>query len=581
MKSKVGGWNHASSLPVIILLIVIVVSQNWMSMTAGQEDDTSGETETQLYDISEPFIEKPDGLEVTLTYKISSLQTEENIQVEIYDQGCRDNNGDTPYLVDTDNVLIPELSLKAPALVSTTRQAVPSSSSSSSSTAQNLELSITIDPDGIVNDSQIYNVDESVIRFCVRVMVFVDGTIEVNYVETVVTIDVDLTDGFAVEETRTAPKERLDKRAMFRGEVEGYFCDPSNQRLEERPGYSIAYTQGTRVRVCIVPTEETRRSGLGLSNIWSFEYQREFDQVDDLIQPVVERGLPATNALSEVSCTSDLCVIETLLFASYFQSLGPLRGEGIAILKIDGDLQFQEQQQRRRVAAEAMIRNAQESAPLDQFWNLTNPEFQYDTMNFELKYQVSDAMSSENVAVDLYNKGCALQGELVNDMNAVTYMTVTSAVPTGVGYGIQSVELSVGLDPTTVITEKKVYIESANSGFGQAQLCARISLFSLQGGEGPLEVNFWETPVVFNLDFQGNILLSYTVIPPSQAPLDELPGLESLIKLSETEGVYLLPEHAGTETDFGSGITWSSSSAISNPYTVGVLPLLLYLFYHI
>jgi len=82
------------------------------------------------------------------------------------------------------------------------------------------------------------------------------------------------------------------------------------------------------------------------------------------------------------------------------------------------------------------------------------------TLDFDLVYEISDAMSSENVVVDLYSKGCAIEGTLVSDIQQspeggafdpsdrsssssnvlITHSTVSDAVQTGLGYVTQQVE---------------------------------------------------------------------------------------------------------------------------------------------
>mmetsp|Transcript_22927 Transcript_22927/g.54373 ORF Transcript_22927/g.54373 Transcript_22927/m.54373 type:complete len:687 (+) Transcript_22927:103-2163(+) len=630
-----GRYSGESSSHVLLLLMTVAMamvmvmvntmttllsSSSSSSRTAAFVAASSG-AGADLYDISEPVVVSSDGIDgdgdggdgggglasaavllLRLKYGISQLQqTTDNIGVELYDEGCRDGRGrgrdsgnsnandeddGEPYLVD-ESVLATRLSLE---------QANDNDGGGSSNHL--LDVAVLMNPQTISQDPNIFAYEgddngnganaNARIKFCVRVMLFVDSSleIEVNYVETVVTVDVDLTDGFDVGEFQTAPKEQIDKRAFLPSQVEGFFCDDCFQRIEVKPNYKVVFNQGSFVRVCVRATDETLLSGVSIKQLWSFQYRRSQRNNDDLIQVAVQDGgLPSSDGLSEVDCPfPNLCVITTLLQAKFFPSPGVLVGEGFAILQINKDAisndgrgrglrrhrYYHRHHYHRQRHHLRQMQEQQAPAPLDQYWNITNPDFRFNedtddnddgtdnapetgttsssskTLDFDLVYEISDAMSSENVVVDLYSKGCAIEGTLVSDIQqppkgggfdpsdgsssssvVITHSTVSDAVQTGLGYETQQVEYSVGLDPSKVVDYSQLYVESSNGGFGQVQLCARMSLFTGGGGE----VNFWETPVVLNLNFQSNLLLDMTVLPPSSSSSVEdlqrqLPGLE-------------------------------------------------------
>jgi len=698
-------------------MTTLLSSSSSSSRTAAFVAASSG-AGADLYDISEPVVVSSDGIDgdgdggdgggglasaavllLRLKYGISQLQqTTDNIGVELYDEGCRDGRGrgrdsgnsnandeddGEPYLVD-ESVLATRLSLE---------QANDNDGGGSSNHL--LDVAVLMNPQTISQDPNIFAYEgddngnganaNARIKFCVRVMLFVDPSleIEVNYIETVVTVDVDLTDGFDVGEFQTAPKEQIDKRAFLPSQVEGFFCDDCYNRIEVRPNYKVVFNQGSFVRVCVRATDETLLSGVSIKQLWSFQYRRSQQNNDDLVQVAVQDGgLPSSDGLSEVDCPfPNLCVITTLLQAKFFPSPGILVGEGFAILQINKDTvvsnngrdrdrhrdlrrddrDLLSRRHRRRLR---QMQEQQVPAPLDQYWNITNPDFRFNedtdentdnnapetgtgttsskTLDFDLVYEISDAMSSENVVVDLYSKGCALEGTLVSDIQqqsseggddlsdsssiVLTQSTVSDAVQTGLGYETQKVEYSVGLDPSKVVDYSQLYVESSNGGFGQVQLCARMSLFTGGGGE----VNFWETPVMLNFNFQSNLLLDMTVLPPSSSSSVEdlqqqLPGLETvttycseLLSASSSsssssslslsgasglepralDGVYIIPEslvvgiEGGDEegsisgdVDLGPGFIWSSSASSSRlplpPHASSLQARLYYSFVHI
>jgi hypothetical protein len=79
------------------------------------------------------------------------------------------------------------------------------------------------------------------IAFCVRFSLYNEdpdetGAVEVNFRETLITLYVDLTDGFQVGEIFVQDKLKGQETASIACEIVGYECDDQNQPLEN-PGY--------------------------------------------------------------------------------------------------------------------------------------------------------------------------------------------------------------------------------------------------------------------------------------------------------------------------------------------------------
>jgi hypothetical protein len=87
------------------------------------------------------------------------------------------------------------------------------------------------------NDGEV----KATIAFCVRFSLYNEdpdetGAVEVNFRETLITLFVDLTDGFQVGEIFVQDKLKGQATASIACEVVGYECDLENQELEN-PGF--------------------------------------------------------------------------------------------------------------------------------------------------------------------------------------------------------------------------------------------------------------------------------------------------------------------------------------------------------
>jgi hypothetical protein len=194
---------------------------------------------------------------------------------------------------------------------------------------------IVLDPELIVSDSMIYS--ESVeggqlfaaVNFCVRVGLSIRGgsSFEVNFLETLVTLNVDLTDGFEIGTVAVAPKDVLLKTANQAYEVEGYICGGTS---------SEANGQGSVIEICVRPKEAARNDGITMREIQSFEFTRLGD--DAAGQKAIVAGQPSLNQLTTMDCLPgfEVCSFKTILFANFYKSSGTVAGNGIASMQFGG-----------------------------------------------------------------------------------------------------------------------------------------------------------------------------------------------------------------------------------------------------
>jgi hypothetical protein len=179
------------------------------------------------------------------------------------------------------------------------------------------------------------------VRFCMRFGLYTNGDspIEVNFLETLVTLTVDLTDGFAIETLNVSPKDELVRTASQAYEVDGFQCNTSNEPLSDSDR-AAARKQGEIIRVCVRPNQAAQDDQIFMRYIESFEFQRDYGgQIGIISQPAVEEREPASNLLTELYCIpgSSVCAFETILFASMYRTPGAVTGFGVASMQFGNE----------------------------------------------------------------------------------------------------------------------------------------------------------------------------------------------------------------------------------------------------
>jgi len=205
---------------------------------------------------------------------------------------------------------------------------------------QSATIKISVDPTSISTNAQIYTESDkpedvtAKVVFCVRFGLYTDGFAEeVNFLETVITLDVDLSSGFEIASIAVQPKDKLVRTAAQAYLVEGYVCTD-----EEIQGDLAAIrNQGAQIRVCVRPDEEARNDGIYMRRIDSFEWKR--DSPAPITQAAVENGVAASNTLTDLFCVPGelVCNFVSILFASFYATPGAVTGSGVASMQFGGD----------------------------------------------------------------------------------------------------------------------------------------------------------------------------------------------------------------------------------------------------
>jgi hypothetical protein len=294
------------------------------------------------------FIEDPDftqeRLDLTLDFEINDYITGVGqVQYKLFDNTC-DNAYDGSGLTDSKG---------------------SSFFSADGFGKHTIGIQVSVDSDEISTDTQVYSIGESdnqaiaTIAFCLRLALHTPadvGDIEVNFLETIVTLVVDLTDGFEIGSVAVEPFLRCEKEAEEAYEVEGYICtegdEPTN--LEEIP----IINQGDMVKICVRPVLEARNSYIRMRKIQSFT----FALADSTIQQVaITNAAVASNGLTDMWCDPGyaICHFETILYAAFYRTPGTVTGAGIADMQFGGEPSEQSVTPKNRIR---QLRNLQEDA---------------------------------------------------------------------------------------------------------------------------------------------------------------------------------------------------------------------------
>lgn len=193
----------------------------------------------------------------------------------------------------------------------------------------------------VISTSSIYRevtngqVTSAVISFCVRVGLWtttsmgINTPVEVNFLETIITLFVDLTDGFTIGEIDVTPRDRLIETANVAYEVRGYECVEGSNAV--RPS-GDPRNQGDVITICVVPEDDASAAGIFMRSIDEFTFTR-----DGQSQVAIQNNAEASNLLTSYSpsdCQGNTyCTFSTILFAQFYGTAGTVAGAGTATLQ--------------------------------------------------------------------------------------------------------------------------------------------------------------------------------------------------------------------------------------------------------
>ena len=229
----------------------------------------------------------------------------------------------------------------------------------------------TISQSDIYTEQVIDNQVVAEIRFCIRFGLWtttdmVTTPVEVNFLETLVTLTVDLTDGFEIGAIEVEPKDRLVRTANQAYEVRGYECTADSFDPLSEAQRLLPRNQGEIIHVCVTPEDEARTDGIFMRSVDDFAFTRGLD----IRQAAIEGNREAGNLLTTydfAACEGTLvCRFSTILFAQFYATPGTVTGEGVASMQF-GDLKTGETRRQLRAEREERDLQAADAAGAAEF----------------------------------------------------------------------------------------------------------------------------------------------------------------------------------------------------------------------
>jgi hypothetical protein len=205
-------------------------------------------------------------------------------------------------------------------------------------------LSIKIQPDTVQSsvlysdNNAIRGIDESLIgqiNFCARFSLQTASipALEVNFLETLVTMTIDFTGDWTIQEITTETNLRVTTTTNNVYSVDSYDCSggllpPIGGELEGQE--EVVKNQGAEIRICVEPNADALRDGIYIREVQSFAFTR-----GNVTQDSVINGAAANNGLSRLVCTrgTPLCYFETVLKAAFYTTQGIVDGTGVIVLQ--------------------------------------------------------------------------------------------------------------------------------------------------------------------------------------------------------------------------------------------------------
>jgi hypothetical protein len=212
--------------------------------------------------------------------------------------------------------------------------------------SQDVAITIKLDSESISQNSNIYSEDTTVgavtaaVRFCLRFELhtpsYLATSVEVNFLETIVTLTVDLSDGFEIGSIAVEPKDRLVRTANQIYRVTAYQCGVGQIELTQAQKDSTR-VQGSVIKVCVTPDEDAQGDGIFMRSIDNFSFIRDLGTDNPVVQIAVENQDEAANLLTTYdndACKGSLvCHFSTILFANFYTAVGSVDGSGIASMQ--------------------------------------------------------------------------------------------------------------------------------------------------------------------------------------------------------------------------------------------------------
>ena len=246
-----------------------------------------------------------------MDYLVSDFVVDTMTDYSIWDVGCEDGG----YLLSND-------------IINVVKSTQPGFVQNAAGTGNRMiELDLKLVSEEIVNDPRIFTdvlVDgkaNAIVEFCVRFKLTTPGgAVEVNFLESLVTLYVDLTDGFAIGNLIVSPKIVVEETANQGYEVDAFFCDVDGSPLNEEEA-NAPRNPGAELKICVVPTQKSLDEGVLMRAIESFYFYRIDERGNKMIQDAIVNRTAAANGLTAgLNCDAGThCEFSSLIKADFYK----------------------------------------------------------------------------------------------------------------------------------------------------------------------------------------------------------------------------------------------------------------------
>ena len=445
-----------------------------LKCTAGKVTPRALQSLAQKWNISDPTFDH-ESISFDMDYLVSDFILDTMADYSIWDVGCEE--GGYPLSNDIINVVM---------------STQPGFVQNAAGTGNRIiELDLELGSEEIVKEPRIYTdviIDgkaKAIVEFCVRFkLTLPGGGLEVNFLESLVTLYVDLTDGFSIGNLIVSPKIVAAETANQGYEVDTFFCKPDGSPFSKEEA-SAPWLPASLLRICVVPTQESLDEGVLMRAIESFYFFRSDEMGNTLLQDAIVNRRVAANGLTEgLNCGAGThCIFSSLIKADFYM--------------------------------ETFATDTSTASLLAQKWNINDPTFYHSGISFDMDYLVSDSVLDTMTAYSIWDVGCEEGGYAVsNDIINVVMSTQPDLVQNAAGTGYRTIELDLKLVSEEIVKEPRVFTEVVIDGMVKAvvEFCVRFRLTTPGGGA---EVNFLESIVTLYVDPTDGFIGNGGVTPPT------------------------------------------------------------------
>lgn len=211
---------HCRMSRIMLLVLLLLISKTAVKAQGAALGDRWSLPEEGPLTFEYLQDETDGGLDFLLRFPISKdVATVDGINVSLYDQNCRYNDGDPR--VELFKGIAKEVAFRGKSAIVMAELDVK---------LGNHEINLA---SLLLEYPTLWNEEESQISFCVRFSLMTED-IEVNFVETVVILDVSLVGvGFRIDNADVKPKEKIVSSNRVSYEVKAYLCGGNYKPLEE------------------------------------------------------------------------------------------------------------------------------------------------------------------------------------------------------------------------------------------------------------------------------------------------------------------------------------------------------------